>query len=139
MGGLIIKLRPYEQIMINGIVVENGDRKSRLRIITSNANIMRMRDTIDQEAATTPLKRAQYLAQRVIACDLAPSDASTQIKHVLNTGGHSLSKELSKEIQQFIDLCVANDDFYRVVQYLREKSAHADEEASPAHHARQYS
>ena len=139
MGGLIIKLRPYEQVIINGIIVENGDRKSRLRILTGNAHIMRMRDTIAEEAATTPLKRAQYLAQQVIACDLTPGDASSQIKQVLQTDSPNLSRELIREIQQFIDLCVANDDFYRVVQYLREKSAHTDQAASAPAAFRQHS
>jgi flagellar biosynthesis repressor protein FlbT len=126
MGGLIIKLRPREQIMINGVIVENGDRKSRLRILTDNARIMRMRDAIDQDAATTPLKRAHYLAQQAISGDLSPSDAGAQIRQAITNSAGALGECVVKEMLQFIDSCVADDDFYRVMQYLREKTAHAD-------------
>ena len=37
MSGLILKLSPKERILINGAVIENGDRRSRLAIMTPNA------------------------------------------------------------------------------------------------------
>ena len=63
MAGLILKLRPHEELMINGVVVENGDRKARLRVKTDGAHILRLRDAMKPEDATTPLKRAYYIAQ----------------------------------------------------------------------------
>lgn len=126
MSGLVIKLRPHEQIIINGVIIENGERKSRLRIVTENARIMRMRDTIDPITATTPLKRAHYLTQRVISGDLAASDASAQIRQALAKGANSLGVETVEEIQQFIDHCLADNDFYRAMQYLRAKTAHVE-------------
>ena len=46
MSGLVLKLAPKERILINGAVIENGDRRSRLSIMTPNANILRLRDAI---------------------------------------------------------------------------------------------
>ncbi|MEO1424691.1 MAG: flagellar biosynthesis repressor FlbT, partial [Pseudomonadota bacterium] len=37
MSGLVIKLRPAERLMINGVVIENGDRRSRFNILTPDA------------------------------------------------------------------------------------------------------
>ena len=34
MSGLVLKLRPAERVLINGVVIENGDRRSRLNILT---------------------------------------------------------------------------------------------------------
>ena len=63
MSGLVLKLAPKERILINGAVIENGDRRSRLSIMTPNANILRLRDAIHPEEVTTPVRRVCYIAQ----------------------------------------------------------------------------
>ena len=37
MSGLVLKLGPHERVLINGAVIENGDKRSRLAIMTPNA------------------------------------------------------------------------------------------------------
>ena len=44
MSGLILKLGVKERVLINGAVVENGDLRSRLAIMTPNAHVLRLRD-----------------------------------------------------------------------------------------------
>jgi flagellar biosynthesis repressor protein FlbT len=46
MTGLVLKLGPRERVMINGVVMENGDRRTRLNIVTPDANVLRLRDAI---------------------------------------------------------------------------------------------
>ena len=46
MSGLVLKLGPHERIMINGVVMENGDRRTRLNVLTPDANVLRLRDAI---------------------------------------------------------------------------------------------
>ena len=46
MSGLILKLGPNERVLINGAVIENGDRRSRLSVKTPNAHILRLRDAL---------------------------------------------------------------------------------------------
>ena len=36
MSGLVLKLGPKERVLINGAVIENGDRRSRLSVVTPN-------------------------------------------------------------------------------------------------------
>jgi flagellar protein FlbT len=53
MGGLVLKLAPKERVLINGAVIENGEKRSRLSIVTPDANILRLRDAIHPEEANT--------------------------------------------------------------------------------------
>lgn len=79
MSGLVLKLGPHERVLINGAVIENGDKRSRLAIMTPNANILRLRDAIHPEDATTPVRRVCYLAQLVLSGDLDPEESKMQL------------------------------------------------------------
>lgn len=76
MSGLILKLRPHEELLINGVVVQNGDRKTRLRVKTNGASILRLKDAMRPEEATTPLRRAYYVAQLAVAGELSAAEAA---------------------------------------------------------------
>ena len=79
MSGLVLKLGPKERVLINGAVIENGDRRARLAIVTPNANILRLRDAIHPEEVTTPVRRVCYIAQLVLSGDVTPDDARAQL------------------------------------------------------------
>lgn len=80
MAGLILKLGPNERVLINGVVMENGDRKSTLRIQTPNASILRLRDALHPDEAKTPVARAYYNAQLVVAGS-ADEEESAELLH----------------------------------------------------------
>lgn len=92
MSGLIIKLSPRERILINGAVIENGDRRSKLAIMTPDANILRLRDAIHPEDAKTPVKRVCYAVQLVLSGD---ADAGETL--------HSLLRNIEELSQVFVD------------------------------------
>ncbi|MFY9212025.1 MAG: flagellar biosynthesis repressor FlbT [Aestuariivita sp.] len=75
MAGLVLKLGPKERVLINGAVIENGDRRSRLSIVTPDANVLRLRDAIHPDEATTPVKRVCYAAQLVLTGDAGPKES----------------------------------------------------------------
>ncbi len=79
MSGLVLKLRPAERIMINGAVIENGDRRTRLNVLTPNANVLRLRDAIHPDEANTPVKRVCYIAQLLLAGEAEPTAARKQL------------------------------------------------------------
>lgn len=70
MTGLVLKLGPKERVLINGAVIENGDRRSRITILSAQANILRLKDAIHPDQANTPVRRACYLAQLILSGDL---------------------------------------------------------------------
>lgn len=79
MSGLVLKLGPKERVLVNGAVIENGDRRTRLSIVTPDANILRLRDAIHPEEANTPVRRVCYIAQLVLSGDVDYDDAKTQL------------------------------------------------------------
>jgi flagellar biosynthesis repressor protein FlbT len=79
MPGLILKLRAHEQILVNGVVMQNGDRNTRLIIKTPDARILRLRDAIQPDEATTPVKRACYLAQLAVSGECGAAEAAEQL------------------------------------------------------------
>lgn len=79
MSGLVLKLGPHERVLINGAVIENGDRRSRLSVMTPNANILRLRDAIHPEEANTPVRRVCYIAQLILSGDVDAKVAQIQL------------------------------------------------------------
>lgn len=79
MPGLILKLGPGERVMVNGVVMENGPRRTRINILTPRANVLRLRDAIHPEEANTPVRRVCYIAQLLLAGEADPADGRRQI------------------------------------------------------------
>lgn len=79
MSGLVLKLGPHERIMINGVVMQNGDRRARLNILTPEANVLRLRDAIHPSEANTPVRRVAYVAQLVLAGEADPEEGRRQV------------------------------------------------------------
>ena len=84
MAGLVLKLAPKERVLINGAVLENDVRRSRFSIITPSANVLRLKDAIHPNDANTPVSRACYQIQLVLAGSSAPTLAKPQIEAQLN-------------------------------------------------------
>lgn len=79
MSGLILKLQPNERVLINGAVLENLDRRSKLSILTPKVNVLRLRDAIHPNDANTPVKSLCYLIQLVISGDAEPIEVMSRI------------------------------------------------------------
>lgn len=79
MSGLVLKLRPSERILINGVVIENGDRRAKLNVLTADANVLRLRDAIHPDEANTPVRRVCYIAQMVLAGEADPAEGRRQL------------------------------------------------------------
>jgi flagellar biosynthesis repressor protein FlbT len=119
MPGLILKLRAHEQILVNGVVMENGDRNTRLIIKTPDARILRLRDAISPEEATTPVKRACYLAQLAVAGESAPEVASGQLSDALDRLVCALSGRGADEHLDEARAALTEGNHYAVLRALR--------------------
>lgn len=80
MSGLVLKLAPNERVLINGAVIENGDRRSRIAIRTPNARVLRLKDAIHPDRANTPVSRACYIAQLILSGDACPDKGRQQLQ-----------------------------------------------------------
>lgn len=79
MSGLVIKLAPKERILINGAVIENGDKRAKIAIKTPNANVLRLKDAIHPEAVRSPVARLCYTAQLILSGDSDPEEGGRQL------------------------------------------------------------
>ena len=66
MAGLVLSLRPYEKVLIGGVVVQNGDKRSSLRVLDDAAGVLRLSDAMHPDDAKTPLSRCYYAAQLML-------------------------------------------------------------------------
>lgn len=79
MSGLILKLAPNERILINGAVIQNGDRQTKFSIKTPNAHVLRLKDAIHPDMANTPVSRTCYIAQLILSGDAEPEEGRKQL------------------------------------------------------------
>ncbi len=119
MSGLVLKLAPKERVLINGAVIENGDRRSRLSIMTPNANILRLRDAIHPEDAKTPVKRVCYIAQLVLSGDVEPEEARTQLLRGIEQLSQVFKDSDSRDQLKAASEAVLAEQFYQAMKALR--------------------
>ena len=119
MSGLVIKLAPHERILINGAVIENGDKRSRLAIMTPNANILRLRDAIHPEEVNTPVRRVCYIAQLVLSGDAKPGEARVQMMRGVEQLSQALTDHDSRTQLSAATEALLDDQFYQALKALR--------------------
>ena len=119
MSGLVLKLGPKERVLINGAVIENGDRRSRLSIVTPNANILRLRDAIHPEEANTPVRRVCYAAQLVLSGDSAPDEARMPLLRRIEELSQVLTDHDSRLQLGMATQAVIEGQFYQCLKALR--------------------
>lgn len=119
MSGLVLKLGPHERVLINGAVIENGEKRSRLAIMTPNANILRLRDAIHPEQANTPVRRVCYLAQLVLSGDAEMADVRMQLLRGIEQLSQALTDHDSRRQLTVASHAVLEDQHYQALKALR--------------------
>jgi flagellar biosynthesis repressor protein FlbT len=119
MTGLRLKLRPNERVLVNGAVIENGRSQVELRVLTPETRILRLRDALHPDHIDTPTKRVCYIAQLVVAGEMAPEEALSrfvrgvvELKQVFRDPGSQAAMD------QAIQHARANS-FYKAMQCMR--------------------
>jgi flagellar protein FlbT len=120
MTGLVLKLAPHERVLINGAVIENGDRRARISIRTPDVNILRLRDAIHPEQATTPVSRACYEAQLVLSGDRVAADGRRIMLGNLEQLSQVFDDRDSRILLSEATDSVLSDNFYRALRALRD-------------------
>lgn len=119
MTGLVLKLRPAERILINGVVIENGDRRARLNIVTPDAHILRLRDAIHPSEASTPVTRVCYTAQLILAGELASDDGQVQLCNELAQLSYVFTEDPAKAMLQQARLHADSGLIYQALRILK--------------------
>lgn len=119
MSGLVLKLGPKERVLVNGAVIENGDRRSRLSILTPNANILRLRDAIRPDEVNTPVRRVCYIAQLILSGDADPDEARIQLMRGVEQLSQALTDDDSRSLLSEATEAFGESEFYRGLKRLR--------------------
>ena len=119
MGGLVLKLAPKERVLVNGAVIENGDRRSRLSIMTPNAHILRLKDAIHPEEANTPVRRLCYATQLILSGDADPENANMPLlRHLEELSQVFVDPDSRAALAEATDAVISNQH-YRCLKALR--------------------
>jgi flagellar protein FlbT len=119
MAGLVLKLGPKERILINGAVLENGSRRSRFSIVTPSANVLRLKDAIHPDAATTPMGRVCYQLQLILAGSSDPKAATPQIAGQISELTNILMDPFCQEHLETAQKSVVQGKFYNALKSLK--------------------
>ena len=119
MSGLVLKLAPRERVLINGVVIENGDKRSRLAIMTPNANILRLRDAIHPEEVNTPVRRICYAAQLVLSGVSDPANARREMIRGIEELSQALTDADSRTQLAIATAALLENQYYPALKALR--------------------
>jgi len=119
MSGLVLKLSPKERVLVNGAVIENGDRRSRLSIMTPDAHILRLRDAIHPEDAKTPVKRVCYAVQLVLSGDAVAEDVHLQLLRQIEELSQVFTDPDSRKNLAAASQSLIDGQHYKSLKFLR--------------------
>jgi flagellar protein FlbT len=119
MSGLVLKLAPRERVLVNGAVIENGDRRGRLCIKTPDAHVLRLRDALHPDEVTTPVRRVCYVAQLVLSGDADEDEARPQLLSGIDQLACAFTDAESAEVLQSARRSVLQGRVYQALRILR--------------------
>ncbi len=118
MAGLILNLKPEEKFLVNGVVLQNGPKRTQLRIETENANILRLSDALHPSQVNTPVKRVYYIAQLILTGDTPQAEGKLKliqaIEQLQNVFQATAEEPLAKAL-----LAAQRERFYSVLYSLK--------------------
>ncbi|SRR6056297_1019901 len=119
MTGLVLKLSPKERVLVNGAVIENGERRSRLSIMTRDAHILRLRDAIHPEDAKTPVRRVCYATQLVLSGDSDAQEARQPLLRRIEELSQVFADPDSRQHLARATEALLDDQHYQCLKALR--------------------
>jgi len=119
MSGLALKLAPREQVLINGVIVENGPRRTQIVIRSDGAAILRLREALGEADVIGPATRAYYAAQKALEGETAKPGGPLDIGLALDALAALFhDDERLKRVGEARKAC-AEGNFYRAMRCLK--------------------
>ncbi|MEM6649152.1 MAG: flagellar biosynthesis repressor FlbT [Pseudomonadota bacterium] len=118
MAGLLLNLKPYEKFLVGGIVLQNGQRRSQLRILDDKAGVLRLSEALHPDRVKTPLTRAYYAAQSIVVGDESEVSGGKILRHLLEEAlrgfeGFDFAETLHETYQE-----AEKSNYYKVLKLL---------------------
>jgi flagellar protein FlbT len=116
---LKIALKAGETFVVNGAVLTNGDRRSVL-LVQNRAAILRERDLMTEEQATTPARRLYYACMLRYIDPETASDHDRRVAESMEVFAAPVADPGLRLAGAQISLAMANGDYYRALAACRE-------------------
>lgn len=120
MSFLNLRLAPNERVLINGAVIENGDRPTKIAIRTPNAKVLRLRDAMHPDNAKTPVSLACYTAQMILTGDIEPGEGRRQLLVSIEQLSQVFTDHDSRQLLAEATEKITEDKIYSVMRRLRD-------------------
>ncbi len=101
MAGLVLSLKANEKFLVNGALVQNGDKRGQIHLPDSSVNVLRVSDCLHPDEINTPVRHAYYLTQILLSGDADRESGALTLLSTLNTldkvfAGTKVAKEIGK-------------------------------------------
>ncbi len=132
MTGLVLKLKPFERLLVNGAILQNGPRATRLRVRTNGASVLRLRDALHPQDIHTVAGKIYYIAQLAIAGEANAASAEAEILTLVTAAlGAACEEKLALALMR-AEAAAKAQKFYVVMRAMRPFiSADAECQAAP--------
>lgn len=118
MSGLVLKVAPGERFLVNGALLENGDKPARIRISDSDARVLRCSDALKPSQVDTPVKQIYFAIQLLITGDLEPEGTLPSIRIECAKLADVFETIEPKMIPQ-LQVLIERGNFYSALCHLR--------------------
>lgn len=119
MTGLVLKLAPFEKLLINGAILQNGPRPARLRVRSADASILRLRDALHPREASTSAGKIYYIAQLAVAGEVGPEIAGSELLPLVEAALSAAANDLERAAFERAREAAASSRFYSVMRAVR--------------------
>jgi flagellar protein FlbT len=118
MSGLLLKLAPNERILINGLMFENGPKKTKITLHSEGAHVLRLRDAIHPNEVVGPISIAYHFAQLAVAGE--GGDAEKELKPRLRDLSGVFDATWAADAVSEAKDALATGNFYKVMRSLKQ-------------------
>lgn len=119
MSGLVLSLKAHEKFLVNGALVQNGEKRSQIHLPDSSVNVLRLSDCLHPDTINTPVRRAYYIAQVILSGDAKADAAKLELVSALSVletvfANTDAAKQIAKA-----SAAAAMDRYYSVLCCLK--------------------
>ena len=118
MSGLMLKLAPGERFIINGTMLENGDKPGRIRVPGPDVMVLRCRDALKPHEVDTPVKQVYYAIQLIITKDLEAEDTLPALFRACDDLQDAL-RPAKPELIPILREMIRRGNYYSALCYLK--------------------
>jgi flagellar protein FlbT len=118
MAGLMLKLPTGDRIVLNGAVIENAGRGARLRILTPDTQLLRLRDAIDPSQASTPVGRVAHAIQMMLIGEVSPDAALPDTRNALAALRHAFVEPADRDHIDDVRAALDQGRFYQALRRI---------------------